>query len=93
MAQPASSVAYQTTAFSMRQPGSGWVDLIRRERPFWTSTLANSVPVLTHAGYLGMMDMVYVRSIKNYFPFGWHFKGKASPNERSELIVYDAAEP
>ena len=61
--------------------------------PVWTDSLQDSAPVLTHAGYLGAMDMVYVASIERYLLFGWHFKAKANPHEGSELIVYDAPNP
>ncbi len=61
--------------------------------PVWSSEMAHSVPILTHPGYLGCVDMVYLRGISRYLLHSWHHKVKSNPDAGSELIVYDAPEP
>ncbi len=62
-------------------------------RPVWSKDLASAVPVLTHPGYLGCADMVYLRGISRYLLLSWHHKVKSNPDAGSELIVYDSPEP
>ena len=61
--------------------------------PVWTPAMEEAVPVLSHPGYLGLVDMVFVASIKRYLLLGWHHKVKCNPDSGSELIIYDSPEP
>jgi hypothetical protein len=55
--------------------------------------MKRAVPVISHPGYLGMVDMVYLSSLRRYLLLGWRNKVKSDPDAGSELIVYDAPEP
>jgi hypothetical protein len=71
-----------------------WVsDFTEDDIPVWSSIMEEAIPVLSHPGYLGTVDMVYVAAIKRYLLLSWHHKVKASPGMGSELIIYDAPEP
>jgi hypothetical protein len=61
--------------------------------PQWSKDMNLAVPVITHPGYLGAVDMVYISSLRRYLLLGWRNKVKADPDAGSELIVYDAPEP
>jgi hypothetical protein len=61
--------------------------------PVWNKRLSDSIAVLTHPGYLGYVDMVYLRKLRRYLVLSWHHKVKCNPDAGSELIVYDAPEP
>ncbi len=61
--------------------------------PLWSKDLKSAVPILTHPGYLGCVDMVYLRGISRYLLLSWHHKVKSNPDTGSELIVYDSPEP
>jgi hypothetical protein len=70
-----------------------WVSSIETGGPSWTHNMADASPVLTHPGYLGAVDMVYLRSLKRYLLLAWRNKVKADPDAGSELLIYDAPEP
>jgi hypothetical protein len=65
--------------------------------PIWVKDQRAAVPILTDPGFCGYMDAVYVHSIKRYIFLGWHFKierpDKYSPDDGSELAVYEAPNP
>lgn len=71
-----------------------WVSGFRSGHvPIWSREMDQATPVLWHPGYGGMVEMVYLASIKRYLLLSWHHKVKSSPNTGSELIIYDAPEP
>ena len=61
--------------------------------PEWTADMSRAIPVLSHPGYLGMVDMVHVATVERYLLLSWHHKVKNNPDAGSELIIYDAPEP
>jgi hypothetical protein len=71
-----------------------WVSaLAPNSDPQWTKDMNLAAPVITHPGYLGVVDMVYLSSLRRYLLLGWRNKVKNDPDAGSELIVYDAPEP
>lgn len=70
-----------------------WVSALNKGFPSWTSDLSQAIPVLSHPGYLGFVDMVYVRPLKRYLLLAWRNKVKADPESGSELLIYDSPEP
>ena len=71
-----------------------WITVLRANgEPEWSKDLKSAIPVISHPGYLGMVDMVYLSSLRRYLLFGWRNKVKSDPDAGSELIVYDAPEP
>jgi hypothetical protein len=61
--------------------------------PVWTKNEFDATAVLTHEGYLGMTDMVYISKLKRYLLFSWHFNKYADPNNGSKMIIYESPEP
>src|SRR5580704_4757276 len=71
-----------------------WVSSIGTgNTPTWSAHLGEASAVLTHPGYLGYVDMVYVHRLRRYLVLSWHHKVKCNPDAGSELIVYDSPEP
>jgi hypothetical protein len=70
-----------------------WVSAINGNEPVWSRNMRDAKPVLTHPGYLGMVDMVYLQGSKRYLLLAWRNKVKADSDSGSELIIYDAPEP
>lgn len=61
--------------------------------PVWTPEMDQAQPVLSHPGYVGLLDMVYLAAIGRYILLGWHHKVKCNPDAGSELVIYDSPEP
>ena len=61
--------------------------------PKWEKNKFDAVPVLTHEGYLGMVDMVYLAKLKRYLLFSWHFNKFSDPNNGSRIIIYESPQP
>ncbi len=61
--------------------------------PAWASDLEQSKPVLTRERQISLPEMVYLRSIKRYLLLTWRLKKDFSPEDGSELFVYEAKEP
>jgi hypothetical protein len=70
-----------------------WVSSAGTANPAWSPHLDDAAPVLTHPGYLGYVDMVYLRNLRRYLLLSWHHKVKCNPDSGSELIIYDSPEP
>ena len=70
-----------------------WVRAIGASEPVWTRKMTDATPILTHPGYLGMVDMVYLQAAKRYLLLAWRNKVKADPDSGSELLIYDSSEP
>jgi len=70
-----------------------WVSAINQGVPTWTSKMGQATPILTHPGYLGYVDMVYIASLKRYLLLAWTNKVKADPDSGSELLIYDSPQP
>jgi hypothetical protein len=77
----------------LQQESWEWVSSIEKSGPAWTHNMSNATPVLTHPGYLGVVDMVYLRSVRRYLLLAWRNKVKADPDDGSELLIYDSPEP
>ena len=62
-------------------------------KPIWTKNLFDAKPVLTHEGYLGYVDMVYIYKLKRYLLLSWHFNKYAGPDNGSKIIIYESPQP
>lgn len=66
-------------------------------KPIWKNDFKLATPVLEDTGFLGYPEAVYIVSLKRYLVFGWKFKKESpetySPNEGSELSIYEAPQP
>ena len=65
----------------------------KKGKPTWAKDLAKAVPVLTDDRRISIPDMVYVASIKRYILLTWRLYNDFSPDDGTELIIYDAPEP
>jgi len=61
--------------------------------PTWTRELEESMPILTRERKISLPDMVYVSSIRRYLLLTWSLRRDFSPEDGSELFVYEAPEP
>jgi hypothetical protein len=61
--------------------------------PQWSSEMTAAIPVISHPGYLGYVEMVYIAPLRRYLLLSWHHKVKSYADAGSELIIYDAPEP
>lgn len=78
----------------MERPAWTWVSGFGADgTPRWTGDMAAAAPVISHPGYLGYVEMVYIAPLKRYLLLSWHHKVKCNPDAGSELIIYDAPEP
>jgi Domain of unknown function (DUF4185) len=77
----------------LQQGAWEWVTAVDSGGRVWSHKMEAAIPVLTHPGYLGMVDMVYLSGAKRYLLLAWRNKVKADPDSGSELMIYDAPEP
>ncbi len=71
-----------------------WVGSINTKgEPAWTRELRRSVPVLTRERKISLPDMVYMRSIQRYLLLTWSLNVDFSPEEGSEMFLYEAPKP
>jgi hypothetical protein len=61
--------------------------------PAWSFDLNESVPVLSLHRWLGLPEMVYLAAIKRYLLFTWHLHRDFSPEDGTDLLVFEAPEP
>src|ERR1035437_4270517 len=61
--------------------------------PQWSSNLQKAVPVLTDDRRISLPDMIYIASIKRYVLLTWRLYKDFSPDDGTELIIYDAPHP
>jgi hypothetical protein len=71
-----------------------WIaDLKNSDEPTWSDDMQKAVPVLKDDRKIGLPDMVYVAAIKRYILLTWSLKKDFSPDDGSELFIYDAPHP
>lgn len=61
--------------------------------PRWSKDLSRAMPVLTENRRIGLPEMVYIAAIKRYLLLTWSLHEDFSPNEGSDLMIYDAPHP
>jgi Domain of unknown function (DUF4185) len=71
-----------------------WVSNVKDyEHPVWSSNLQQSTPVLTDDRQISLPDMVYIASIKRYVLLTWRLYKDFSPDDGTELTIFDAPHP
>jgi hypothetical protein len=71
-----------------------WVSALRdSEHPQWTSEMLQAIPVLTGDRSISLPDMVYVAIVKRYILLTWRLERDFSPDDGSELMIYDSPHP
>ena len=61
--------------------------------PQWSRDLQKAIPVLTDERRISLPDMVYIASIKRYLLLTWRLYKDFSPDDGTELMIYDAPHP
>jgi hypothetical protein len=61
--------------------------------PAWSYRLDDSIPVLSLHRWLGLPEMVYLAGIKRYLLLTWRLHKDFSPDDGSDLLVFEAPEP
>jgi hypothetical protein len=61
--------------------------------PAWSHDLNEAVPVLSLHRWLGAPEMVYLAGIRRYLLFTWRLHADFSPDDGTDLMVFDAPEP
>ena len=61
--------------------------------PAWNRDLDASVPVLSIHRWIGMPEMVYLSGIERYLLFTWRLHKDFSPDDGTDLLVFESPEP
>ena len=61
--------------------------------PRWTRDLSQAIPVFTDDRRISLPDMVYIAPIKRYVLLTWRLYKDFSPDDGTELMIYDAPHP
>jgi len=61
--------------------------------PAWNGDLDKSIPVFSMHRWLGMPEMVYMAGIKRYLLFSWRLHKDFTPEEGSDLLIFESPEP
>lgn len=70
-----------------------WVAALNPARqPRWSKKLDEAIPILSDGRRISLPDMVYIAAIKRYVLLTWSLKKDFSPDDGSELVIYDAPE-
>jgi hypothetical protein len=78
------------------QDASAWEwisELKNYNRPRWSSNLQQAAPVLTDERRMSIPEIVYIASIKRYVLLTWGLNKDFSPDDGTELRIYDALLP
>ena len=71
-----------------------WISGFKNDNhPRWSHFLAQAAPVLTDDRRISTPEMVYVAAAHRYLLLTWRLHADFSPNDGSELIIYDAPHP
>ena len=61
--------------------------------PAWGYDLDEAIPVLSQHRMLGLPDMVYLAGIERYLLLTWRLHADFSPDDGTDLLLYEAPEP
>lgn len=78
------------------QDASAWEwisELKDYKQPQWSNKLQKAVPVFVDDRRISLPDMVYVASIHRYLLLTWRLHKDFSPDDGTELMIYDAPHP
>ena len=78
----------------MRREAWEWVAAFGPSgQPGWSYDLNESVPVLSLHRWLGLPEMVYLAGIRRYLLLTWRLHSDFSPDDGTDLIIFEAPEP
>jgi hypothetical protein len=61
--------------------------------PAWHPDLDEAIPVLSLHRWISLPDMVYLASIKRYLLLTWRLHKDFSPDDGTDLLIFEASEP
>lgn len=61
--------------------------------PAWSFDLNEAVPILSLHRWLSQPEMVYLASIRRYLLFTWRLHKDFSPDDGTDLLIFEAPEP
>jgi len=61
--------------------------------PAWSHALAEAIPILSMHRWLGIPEMVYLASIRRYLLLTWRLHKDFSPDDGTDLLVFEAPAP
>ena len=61
--------------------------------PAWSFDLYEAVPVLSLYRWLSLPEMVYLASIERYLLFTWRLHQDFSPEDGTDLLIFEAPDP
>lgn len=59
----------------------------------WSHDLNESIPILSLYKWLGVPEMVYMKGIDRYLMFSWRFYKDFSPEDGTDLLIFEAPQP
>jgi hypothetical protein len=78
----------------MRREAWEWVCAFQPSgEPDWSHDLDEAVPVLSLHRWLGIPELVYLAGIRRYLLFTWRLHRDFSPDDGTDLLVFEAPEP
>ncbi len=71
-----------------------WIaELKDYSHPRWTRNLQSAIPVFTDDRRISLPDMTYIATIQRYVLLTWRLYKDYSPDDGTELMIYDAPHP
>jgi hypothetical protein len=61
--------------------------------PAWSYELNEAMPVLSLHGWLSLPEMVFLVGIRRYLLLTWHLHKDFSPDDGTDLLVFESPEP
>lgn len=78
----------------MRREDWEWVSAFAPSgEPAWNHDIDTAVPVLSLHRWLSLPDMVYLAGIKRYLLLTWRLRTDFSPEDGSDLLIFESPEP
>jgi len=71
-----------------------WVSELKPgNKPRWSKNLNEAIPIFSDERRVSLPDMVYLAGIKRYILLTWRLYKDFSPDDGTELFIYDSPEP
>ncbi len=71
-----------------------WVCAFDQEgSPAWSGNLDSAIPILSLHRWISIPEMVYLAGIQRYLLLTWRLHGDFSPEQGTDLLIFEAPEP
>ena len=61
--------------------------------PVWKRDMEQAIPIMSLHKHLGLPEMVYMKKLGRYILFTWRLRGDFSPDDGTDLMIFEAPEP